>query len=74
MNIFYKAAIVVTIFLSGCSNITFNATMCEEIASDPNAIVPQECKIYNEEEAAKAFKNEKNKSSFDINDTVEFSK
>ena len=41
--------------MSGCSYFTFNATMCDQIASDPNAVVPQECKVYDEKKADKAF-------------------
>ena len=46
---------VVGIFLSGCSKFTINGTMCDRIASEPNAIMPQECRAYNKEEAQKAF-------------------
>ena len=49
---------IVTVFIfSGCSNMTFNAQMCNEIARDPLATIPQECVKYNEEEAKKAFEN-----------------
>ena len=51
----YKIAILITLFLSGCSNFSVNATMCDQIASDPNAVMPQECRDYNEKEADKAF-------------------
>ena len=51
----YKLAILTALILSGCSNFTINATMCEQIASEPNAVVPQECRDYNEKEANKAF-------------------
>ncbi|QFR50505.1 hypothetical protein FJR48_11770 [Sulfurimonas lithotrophica] len=60
-------------FLSGCSNFTVNAAMCDKIASDPNAVVPEECRVYNEEEATKAFNKEKNKE-FNPEDSVEFNK
>ncbi|MEN4053079.1 MULTISPECIES: hypothetical protein [Sulfurimonas] len=41
---------------SACSQIEVNATMCDQIASDPTAPkIPQECRDYNEEEADKAF-------------------
>jgi len=33
----------------------FNATMCNQIASDPHATVPEECRNYVEAEAQKAF-------------------
>jgi uncharacterized ion transporter superfamily protein YfcC len=50
----YFAVVLIVVF-SGCSNIEFNAAMCEKIASDPNAVMPQECRNYSEEEAQKAF-------------------
>jgi len=40
---------------SGCANFTINGTMCDQIASEPNAVMPQECRNYNEKEADKAF-------------------
>ncbi len=68
------AALIFVIFLSGCSNFTFNATICDQIASDPNAPqIPQECKVYKEEEATKAFNNDK-KSDFNPDESVEFNK
>lgn len=46
---------LISVFLfSGCANMTFNAQMCKEIASDPQATMPKECMKYSEEEAAKA--------------------
>jgi len=51
----YTIAIVTVLFLSGCSNFTVNATMCEKIANEPGATVPQECKNYDKKRAAKAF-------------------
>ena len=65
----YKIAILVALSLSGCSYFTFDATMCEQIASDPNAVMPKECRKYIKEEADKAFhkvKNEKKVSTKDI--------
>ena len=41
--------------LSGCSYFTFNASMCDQIASDPHATMPQECQDYDEKKADKAF-------------------
>jgi len=41
--------------LSGCSNFTINATMCEQIASEPNSAMPEECQQYSEEKAKKAY-------------------
>lgn len=51
----YKTAIILAFMMSGCSYFTINATMCDQIESDPNAVVPQECKIYDEKKADKAF-------------------
>jgi hypothetical protein len=65
----YKTTIILAFMMSGCSYFTFNATMCDQIASDPNAVVPQECKIYDEKKADKAFNkvvNEKKVSDKDI--------
>lgn len=62
-------------FLSGCSHFTFSASMCDQIASDPHATVPKECRNYNEEEAAKAFDNTKHKQQQDeIEQIIEFNK
>jgi len=50
-------------------HFTFNAAMCEQIASEPNAVVPQECRNYSEKEADKAFNkvtDEKKVSDKDI--------
>ena len=55
--------------MSGCSYFTFNATICDQISRDPSAVVPQECKIYDEKKADKAFNkvvNEKKISDKDI--------
>jgi len=51
----YKIAIFITLVFSGCSYFTINATMCDEIASQPNTVMPQECRDYSEKEADKAF-------------------
>ena len=71
----YKIAILIAVSFSGCSYFTFNAAMCEQIARDPNAVVPQECKNYDKKKAEKAFNkvvNEKKTSNeeieFDNND------
>ncbi len=65
----WKIYLVVVFALSGCSNFTINATMCDEIHSDPQATMPQECRNYSEKEADKAFnktKDEKKISDQDI--------
>ena len=64
-----KIYLLSLLLLAGCSNITFNATMCDQIASDPHATMPQECRNYNEKEADKAFNktvDEKKVSDQDI--------
>jgi len=45
----------IALLMSGCSYFTFNASMCEQIASDPQATMPQECQDYDEKKADKAF-------------------
>lgn len=69
----WKILLVSVFIFSGCSYFTFNATMCKEIASDPHATMPEECRVYSEEEAQKAFdKKGKNQSTDD--EIIEFSK
>ncbi|MDF1876320.1 hypothetical protein JHD47_00635 [Sulfurimonas sp. SAG-AH-194-L11] len=51
----YKITILMALMLSGCANFTINGTMCDQIARDPGAIMPQECRDYDEKEADKAF-------------------
>ncbi len=42
-------------FLTGCSHFQVNATMCDQVMNDPNAMnIPSECRDYSEEDAAKA--------------------
>jgi uncharacterized protein YceK len=48
-------AVAVMIVVSGCSHIKITAAMCNQIAQDPNAQIPQECRDYSEKAAAKAF-------------------
>jgi hypothetical protein len=50
-----KTYLVLAFLLAGCSNMEFNATMCNSIASDPHATIPEECRNYVESEAQKAF-------------------
>ncbi len=57
---------------SGCSNITFNASMCDSIASDPQAVMPRECRNYNEEEAQKAFDQTKHNQQESKDDIIEY--
>lgn len=58
MNKLYILAILT---FTGCSNFTFNATMCDQIASEPGATIPKECMTYVEEDAQKAFDKTKPK-------------
>jgi len=69
----YKWLLLSIFLFGGCSYVTFNATMCDEIASDPQATVPQECQQYNEEKAQKAFDNKK-ETSTEISEIIEFNK
>ena len=65
----YKLSILTALLLSGCANFSVNGTMCDQIASQPNAVIPQECREYNEKEADKAFNkvvDEKKVSDKDI--------
>ncbi len=73
MKKIYIISFVLAFMLSGCSYFTFNASMCDEIMSDPHATIPKECRPYDEEEATKAFKNEKEDKSKDES-SVEFNK
>jgi len=74
MSKFWKLYISAVFIFSGCANVTFNATMCEQIASDPHATVPQECRNYNEEEAQKAFDNTRNRQQTSDEEIIEFNK
>jgi hypothetical protein len=56
-------SILFSVLFTACSHFTFNAAMCDQIASEPNSVMPSECRNYNEEEAQKAFDNTKNETS-----------
>jgi len=47
--------IAVVIVMNGCSHIKITAAMCNQIAQDPNAQIPQECRDYDKKAADKAF-------------------
>ena len=70
----YKYYLIALFIFSGCTNITFNAAMCDKIASEPNSVIPQECRNYIEEEAQKAFDNTKHNQESRDADIVEFNK
>ncbi len=71
MKIIQKTLLVgsTLLLMNGCSYFTFNAAMCEKIASDPNAVMPEECQDYDEKKADKAFNkviNDKKTADKDI--------
>ena len=68
----WKFYLVAVFAFSGCTHFTFNASMCDQIASDPQATVPTECRSYYEEEAEKAFNNVKNKKQTTDKEIIEF--
>ena len=70
----WKLSIITVLLLSGCSHFTFNKQICEQIASEPNSVMPQECKPYVEDDAQKAFDNTKNKVQTSDEDIIEFNK
>jgi len=70
----WKILVVTSFIFSGCSHFTFNKQMCDQIASQPNAIVPQECMKYSEKDAQKAFDNIKNKHKTSNKDIIKFEK
>jgi len=52
----FLVAIAISITFIGCSGVTVNATMCDQIMNDPaHPQIPQECRDYSEKEAEKAF-------------------
>ena len=70
----WKYLVVAVLVFNGCSNIEFNVAMCEKIASEPGATVPQECRNYSEEEAQKAFDKVNNEKAESKEDIVEFNR
>ncbi|MDQ7043718.1 MAG: hypothetical protein Q9M40_10705 [Sulfurimonas sp.] len=65
----YKYIILTALMLDGCANFTINGTMCDSINRESGAVVPQECRDYDEKEADRAFhkiKEEKKVSDKDI--------
>ena len=65
-----KYILIISFFLSGCSQFAINGTMCEHIALDPHAVMPQECRNYVKEDAEKAFK--KPTEILDSKDIIKF--
>ena len=65
--------VLMMVSLGGCSNITINGTICDQIASEPNTQnIPKECRKYDEKEAQKAFFKNKEKHQADVEDIIEF--
>ncbi|QOY52138.1 hypothetical protein [Candidatus Sulfurimonas baltica] len=62
------------VLFSGCSYFKVNAAMCDQIAKEPNAVIPQECRNYSEADAQKAFDKTKTKTSTQLKDDIEFHK
>jgi len=57
----------------GCSNFTINGTICDQIAQEPNTqAIPQECRKYNEQEAAKAYDKKRHQQQEDVKDIIQF--
>ena len=67
----YKLALAFSFLLSGCANFTINGTMCDQIANEPGAVIPKECRNYNEAEADKAFNKVTDKKKISDKD-IEF--
>ena len=70
----WKYLIIVASIFGGCSNIEFNAAMCDKIASDPGATLPQECRRYSQEKAQKAFDKVNREKIESKENIVEFSR
>ncbi len=70
----FKLYIASLLLLTGCSHFTFNAAMCDQIASDPHATMPEECRNYMDEDAQKAFDNTRHERKDFQKDEVEFNK
>ncbi len=66
-------SILFSLVFSGCY-FTFNAPMCDQIASDPNSQIPSECRNYNEEEADKAFNQTKHQTQSEDEEVLEYHK
>jgi hypothetical protein len=70
----WKLYILTVLLFSGCSHFTFNAPMCDQLASDPHATIPAECRNYNEKEAEKAFNKTKDSKQSVDEDIIKFQK
>ena len=54
-------AMIVTIFVGGCSHFRFNAQMCNDLSRDPHSTLPRECMPYVHDDAIKALENRKDR-------------
>ena len=53
----YISGLSVLVLLSGCStHFAINGMMCDQLAADPHATIPAECRNYVDAEATKASK------------------
>lgn len=44
------------LLFAGCSEFRFSASLCDQVAMEPDMLaIPQECRNYDEEEASRAF-------------------
>ena len=68
-----KILTILAIAFSVGSSFSFNGTMCDKIASEPNQFMPEECRNYSEKEAKKAFNKTKKKHE-SRKDIIKFSK
>ena len=68
-----KIIAIILITLSSSYAFSFNATMCDKIANEPNQMMPEECRNYSEKEAQKAFNKTKKKHE-SKKDIIKFSK
>lgn len=64
-RLLHVSLFIVPFAVSGCY-FQVNAPMCDQIRTDPNQVVPQECRNYNEKEAEKASVVQPKSSDSDI--------
>jgi len=70
----WKYLVIASFMFGGCANWEFNVAMCDKIATDPNAEIPEECRNYNEKEAQKAFDKVSKKKEESKDDIVKFNR
>ena len=64
-KLLHVSIFVLGFVFSGCS-FTVNGSMCDQIRTDPNSVVPQECRNYNEKDADKASHIDHDNNTTDI--------